>query len=109
MKRSTAISLYAHAEEVAQIYSDPNRKKNHREEVFDLVACTPTSDNVAGIILRHTPRDNVTKPKLALSVCILVNGKWFDFFPSTDHILGLEGIRGIYQEVERRNFSQNLE
>lgn len=105
MKKELAISLYASVQEVARVFSNPNREKNYTNEIFEFEQIRPLSDTTAAIVFRKNTG------KKAVAFFYYVNsgmGKWMYFFPSDSHILGMEHFGMMKQEAEEFNYDKNL-
>ena len=104
MKRDAALKLRQKAEELASIYSEPDREQNYNGEKFILDQLTPLGENLAvGVYKKSTGK----KTLMAFVYVIAKGGYWMNFVPTSGHILGLEQIKRFYFEVEEYNFDKN--
>lgn len=104
MKKHIAIKLQARAEEVAEIFSKPDREKNHNNETFELAIIRPLSDFAAAVIYEK----DTGKRAIAFFYYIDAgDGYWGYFFPKDSHILGMSLFSRFKQEIEEFNFDKN--
>ena len=104
MKKEFAISLYDYVQEVAKIFSNPDRDKNYSNETFVFEQIRPLSDVTASVVFRKS------SGKKAVAFFYYINsgtGKWQYFFPSDSHILGMKDFGRLKQEIEEFNFDKN--
>lgn len=104
IKKEIAIELYKKVQEVAKIFSNPDRDKNYNNEVFEFEQIRPLSDFSAAVVFRKS------SGKKAVAFFYYINsgyGMWKYFFPSDSHILGMEHFGQLKQQIEEFNFDKN--
>lgn len=103
MRKETVESLIIKANEVARIYSDPNRQYNGNKETFSLEKVYPLSDSTA--LVQYLKSGG----KRALLFFYYVKGGdfWNYFFPTDSHILGMSKVADFKLQMEQLNFDKN--
>lgn len=105
MKKEMAIALKNKALEVAKTFSNPERLMNKTGETFELFEIVPLSESTASV----TFKKNTDKYSVAFFYYLNGNGGyWCYFFPTYDHLEGLNQIRNILHEIEQKNFPMNF-
>ena len=104
MKKHIAIKLRERAEDVAFMFSMPDRKQNITEESFTLSDIKPLSDATAVV----TYLKNTGKKACAFFYYLYTYDKWNYFFPTDSHILGMEKFGETKLDVESQNYPLNL-
>ena len=106
MRKEIALLLKQKADEVAKIYSNPNRALNNQKETFIVAKIVPLSENTAGVIF------DKASGKQALCFFYWINGGtgwWSYFFVTDSHVLGMQRIGKLLARVESENFAYNFE
>lgn len=105
MQASRAKLLEQEAKNVARLFSDPDRPKNNNER-FRVERIRPLSDTAAAVIMQKAP-----SRKLAVVYFYWVElgrgGEWRYFFIGYGHLVGLEKVRELLDQVEQYNFTKN--
>ena len=104
MKKERVHKLNKKAQEIAEMFSNPDRQFNYNKETFTVEFIQPLSEMVAAIYFKKT------SGKIALAVAFWKNNKgghWDYFFPSDSHVLGFRKIERLLERVEGKNYCKN--
>lgn len=104
MTKERVHKLKNKAEEVAKMFSNPDREFNHTNETFKVVSIKPLSELTAGILFKKSTG------KIALAIAFWKNNKgghWDYFFPTDSHVLGFRKIEKLLEKVEEYNIGKN--
>ena len=104
MNKSTAIELYHKAQEVATMYSNPNRDHNYNNESFEISEIIPHSDHTATVVFVKSSK----KKGVAFFYFIPAKNQWRYWFPTDSHIAGMDKFKSIKEQIERENFAHNF-
>ena len=99
------LSLRVKAQDVAKMYSNPERAFNGNHEVFTVEKIIPLSESVAITIYSKIPSG-----KQALALFTYINGGegyWAYCFPTYDHLAGYYRVEELLHDVEVFNFDKN--
>jgi hypothetical protein len=100
MNEANFLSLKVKAEEVARIFSNPDRQFNYNQEVFSVHEIKPLSDSTAVVFLKK----DTGLFSLVFFYYIKANdGYWAYFFPTDSHVLGMNNVSVFKSEVELMN------
>ena len=105
MQKEVAKGLKDKAEEVAKIFSNPERYKNQRNEVFTLTEIIPLSENTASVIYT---KDTDKRVCFFFFYVDALNPFWWYFAPTDSHIIGMEAFGRIKTDIERSNYQYNF-
>jgi hypothetical protein len=106
VNKQVALKLKEKAEEIAEIYSNPDREFNYSKESFEVHKITSLSEFVGVVIYEKSSG----KRALCLFFYVQQNGgKWYYIFPSDSHLLGLQRLSEEMRKVEEFNFKFNFE
>lgn len=93
------------ANQMAELFSKPDRPKNNGE-IFRVERIRPLSDASAAVIVQKAP-----SKKLAVVYFYWLElgkgGEWRYFFVGYGHLVGLEKVKEILDQVEQYNFPKN--
>lgn len=103
MNKEIAKALKRKAEDIADIFSNPEREKNLNKEEFVVHKIVPLSENTAAITYLKYPSH-----KHAIAFAFFSKDKWFSFFPTDGHLLGMESFKRYKAIVEEHNFELNF-
>lgn len=101
MNKVIAQKLSEKAIEISELFSNPNRALNNNNEIFTIEKILPLSENTGGIVFKKNTG------KRALCFLYYINGSfngWRYFFPSYNHIIGIEKVKVLLQKIEEMNF-----
>jgi len=104
MNKEIAKKLWKLSRDLAEMYSNPNRRNNVNGELFSVECVKPLSEYTAMI------RFNKSTGKRALAFAYYINsgtGRWEYFFPKESHVYGMQKVSALLQEVEEFNLPQN--
>lgn len=104
MNAQTAKLLKAKAEEIASMYSRPERANNFANETFEVDMIIPLSACSAVVVFLK----NTGKKGMAHLIFIQAQKKWIYYFPKTEHFINLDKLVEIYTDVEEHNFPLNF-
>ena len=105
MKKDVAIKLKKKAEDIAKEFSNVDREFNISNETFKIKKVEPLSEYTAIVLFKKSSE------KYAIAFCYYINmsgGIWRYFFPTYDHCIGMESVKGLLASVEKKNFSKNF-
>lgn len=102
MNKQVALELKKRAEEVAEIFSDPNRELNTNAEVFELIKIVPLSESTAAVFYEKSSE------KKAIAFFYYSRRGWFFFFPTDSHILGMAAFAEWKADIEHENWRINF-
>ena len=105
MTKTNAQKLKSFASEVAVNYSNPEREYNYSSETFEVSKIVPHSDQTATVIFKKSSG----KFCAAFFYFIPAKDQWRYWFPTDSHIVGMDGFKGIKEEIEKVNFGKNFE
>jgi DNA-dependent RNA polymerase auxiliary subunit epsilon len=103
MEKSKAVMLRDSAEELAKVFSNPNREYNGQNETFKVDKITPMSDLTAVVTYRKSTG------KFAVQFWFWVKDRWWSFFPTDSHIEGMRHMIDAKVKIEQANFGFNFE
>jgi hypothetical protein len=107
MDKQVAIKLLAKCDEIQKKYSNADRECNPTDETFDSYRVEITSERSACVIY------NKSSGKKAVAWCHWIGpirtGYWQYFFVSYSHLVGLNRVARILQEVENHNWLVSVE
>lgn len=108
MKKEIAIQLKVRADQIAAMYSNPERGNNFAKETFAIEEIIPLSEYTAIVIFQKQPSG---KKSLSFFYWLETGsgGFWKDFFVSDSHVLGMQKIAPYLQQVEQHNLKLNWE
>lgn len=106
MTKDIAQSLSSRATEIASIYSDPARTHNPVEK-FDVEKILPLSEFTAAVVFRKNTEKRVVG--FFYYVRTGSGGRWYDFFPTDSHIIGMASFGRLKQEIEETNYPKNFD
>lgn len=104
MRKELVYELHAKAEQIAMVFSNPNREHNNNKETFAVIGIKPKSETTAVILFMKNTG------KLALAFAYYLNqsgGKWQYFFPTESHIIGMGKVANSLNSVDEYNFKKN--
>ena len=105
MNKQMAISLKETAQTTAKRFSSSERSRNANGETFTVEEVIPLSETTAvAFFLKNTG-------KKAIAFFYWVNieeGKWYYFFPTESHIVGMNKLSAYLDKVDRFNFPLNM-
>lgn len=102
MEKQIAIKLKKKAEEVARIYSNPDREYNPYGEIFKIDRIIALSGRTAAVsYLKNSG-------KRAAVFFHYVKNYWEYFFPTDSHIIGMLAFPEIKKKIEEDNFDKNF-
>lgn len=101
MQERVKLLLIDKANEVADIFSNPNREFNYSKETFRVEKIHPLSENTACVIFIKSSG----KKALAFFYWLESRGGYWEFFFIKDsHLLGFGKVGELLQKVEEHNF-----
>ena len=105
MRKEYAELLSAQAKDIAKIFSNPNRAKNLNKESFAVKEIRPLSDETAAVtFIKNTGKESVMFFYYSYGA-----NKFFNFFPTDSHILGMQSFAQIKRALEAKNFRHNFQ
>lgn len=104
MRKELAVSLKSEAERMAQNFSNPDRMKNHNNETFEVNHIHVMSEDTAAVIFKK----NTKKYAVMFFYYMHPYKKWYGFFPTDSHIMGMDRFGDIKAKYEEVNFASNF-
>jgi len=101
MRKELALSLNEKTAEVSRVFSNPKREYNTNGETFDHQKTIVLSEKTA--LASYLKESG----KLALVFFYYVKDRWFYFFPTESHVVGMSKVSDYLHKVEQSNFKQN--
>ena len=105
MNKEVAKKLDKKAYEIAENFSKVNREFNVNNEKFEVKKIKPLSESTGIVLFKKS------SGKYAVAFCYYINmsgGIWQYFFPTYDHIFGMESVRDFLSLVEDKNYIKNF-
>jgi hypothetical protein len=105
MKKEVALKLNKKAYEIAEKFSNVNREFNVNNEKFEVKKIKPLSESTGIVLFKKSSE------KYAVAFCYYINmsgGMWQYFFPTYDHVFGMEAVKDFLSLVEDKNFNKNF-
>jgi len=104
MKKEVVLKLNQKAQEIAEMYSK-ERTQNFDNETFAVEKIIPLSEAIAGVVFLKSSG----KKAVAFLYWLGTKGyeKWYYFFPTDSHILGMQEFAKIKLKAEIFNYDKN--
>jgi len=105
MKKDVARKLDKKAYEIAENFSKTDREFNVNNEIFEVKKIKPLSESTGIVLFKKS------SGKYAVAFCYYISmsgGIWRYFFPTYDHIFGMESVRDFLSLVEDKNYIKNF-
>lgn len=104
MKKELAISLKEQANIIAERFSNPDRQANYNNETFAVNHIKVLSEDSAAVIFKKSSN----KYGVMFFYYMHVFKKWYSFFPTDSHIMGMAKFGDVKDKYEELNFEHNF-